>query len=772
MRADQGVHFIYPSAWTPHVYSAGSPIRDEIGYLNNEVVQNLELRRLLSGDFDIVLEWDGFDLASPGTSSPDINRYSDYSVFSLSVLRPDGSNLCYLQRGFARYTSYFHYQNFYGWYYNGTSDNDSTTDSEGKFRFKRNESAFDMYYWDAGTSSWVNCSGHITSGYTTGDLRLVINADCHKGSLHYRVSSLTHNGGTPVDFSTTTGTYTSSLYDAGQSVQWSRIAWDETLPSNTDVKFQLAFSNSESGPWSFIGPDGTSGTYFTTPAGETLPNNSSFAGQYARFQAFLSTSDGLNTPQFGNVHLSFTGTGLLTSSCRNFAYDEAGNITSITTVTDSGSAVDDRNPGAHPINNLNQVIQRDVGGDSWTYSWDDNGNLTGKTDGTDTFTYTWSDENRLTRVQGPGGLDVSYSYDSAGRMLTRTSNSIVTKFIWDGWDCVREVTGTDDIVYHIPDGTLHSFALNGEIYQVHMDALSSVRMITDSSGTVVARVEYGAYGEEIFVSAIPELENFPYRFVGSLGVRTDFDTGLIYMRNRWYDSALQRFISRDPIGLGGGSNLYSYVGNSPTNYIDPIGLGPLGGPATGGAPPSINLPSSPAYPRPMPGGTPPPAELPAPVKPTITLGVAVRVTGYLGAGYQVYKWGDRGIKAYEKATEVYDYWIHREDELLRQRRQGRINASNEAEWKKKWDGWKRTGWQVWEELEKHRDAPEQDCNTGCNLKFVCARYVPGSGTKSCVYTNNGHTFTYEQFPEKPCYPINYKTCMVDKDYFGPNPLQH
>jgi hypothetical protein len=51
-----------------------------------------------------------------------------------------------------------------------------------------------------------------------------------------------------------------------------------------------------------------------------------------------------------------------------------------------------------------------------------------------------------------------------------------------------------------------------------MDALSSLRMITDSSGTVVARVEYGAYGEEIFVSAIPALQNFPYRFVGAKGV--------------------------------------------------------------------------------------------------------------------------------------------------------------------------------------------------------------------------------------------------------------
>lgn len=44
------------------------------------------------------------------------------------------------------------------------------------------------------------------------------------------------------------------------------------------------------------------------------------------------------------------------------------------------------------------------------------------------------------------------------------------------------------------------------------------------------------------------------------------------MRNRWYDSSTQRFISRDPIGLAAGANLYAYVSNNPTTRIDPLGL--------------------------------------------------------------------------------------------------------------------------------------------------------------------------------------------------------
>ena len=106
----------------------------------------------------------------------------------------------------------------------------------------------------------------------------------------------------------------------------------------------------------------------------------------------------------------------------------------------------DRNLVAAPINNLNQIKRRVVGGATWNYPYDLDGNMTGKTD-----------------VQGPGGLDVRYTYDSIGRILTRSSAGLLTQFVWDGWDCVREVTGTDDTVYHIPNGILQSFSLNGRV---------------------------------------------------------------------------------------------------------------------------------------------------------------------------------------------------------------------------------------------------------------------------------------------------------------------
>jgi len=60
-----------------------------------------------------------------------------------------------------------------------------------------------------------------------------------------------------------------------------------------------------------------------------------------------------------------------------------------------------------------------------------------------------------------------------------------------------------------------------------------------------------------------------HKFVGKLGHTTEADTGLIYMRARWYDPVLGRFISEDP--AGDGVNWYMYCNNNPVNMVDSNG---------------------------------------------------------------------------------------------------------------------------------------------------------------------------------------------------------
>lgn len=183
----------------------------------------------------------------------------------------------------------------------------------------------------------------------------------------------------------------------------------------------------------------------------------------------------------------------------------------------------------------------------------------------------------------------------------------------DGFDCIREVTGGSDTTYCIPEGQLMSFIRDGDRYDVHCDALLSIRMVTDENGDIVLRREFGAFGGEL----AGNFDNVPggldYGFVGGAGCRKDPSSGLVYMRARWFDSGLGRFISRDPIGLEGGPNLYAYVDNSPANEIDPLGkvgrvpFNPAPGPSTPKSP--LPLPRKPD-PTPMPLPKPKPEKPP------------------------------------------------------------------------------------------------------------------------------------------------------------------
>ena len=116
---------------------------------------------------------------------------------------------------------------------------------------------------------------------------------------------------------------------------------------------------------------------------------------------------------------------------------------------------------------------------------------------------------------------------------------------------------------------LMGFESGGDFFYLLTDGLTSVRIVVDSSGDEVAAYEYLEFGEQTKTGS----GSSPKTFAGGLGVHDDSaDTGLLYMRRRHYDSTLARFLSRDPMGFAGGSNLYGYVGGNPVNFADPTGF--------------------------------------------------------------------------------------------------------------------------------------------------------------------------------------------------------
>jgi RHS repeat-associated protein len=90
----------------------------------------------------------------------------------------------------------------------------------------------------------------------------------------------------------------------------------------------------------------------------------------------------------------------------------------------------------------------------------------------------------------------------------------------------------------------------------------------DGNGTILNHVVYDSYGQVVGQSDA----TVEFRF-GYTGREQDAETGLDYYRARYYDASNGRFISEEPIGFSAGdSNLTRYVGNSPTNWVDPSGL--------------------------------------------------------------------------------------------------------------------------------------------------------------------------------------------------------
>ncbi len=96
--------------------------------------------------------------------------------------------------------------------------------------------------------------------------------------------------------------------------------------------------------------------------------------------------------------------------------------------------------------------------------------------------------------------------------------------------------------------------------------------MTDHTGVIIWKAEYKAWGEcraekaKFFESS--EIISNNIRFQGQY---FDQETGLHYNRYRYYSPYVGRFISRDPIGLTGGTNIYAYAPNS-TSWTDALGL--------------------------------------------------------------------------------------------------------------------------------------------------------------------------------------------------------
>ncbi len=252
-----------------------------------------------------------------------------------------------------------------------------------------------------------------------------------------------------------------------------------------------------------------------------------------------------------------------------YTYDPFGNLT-IRTVGQNNPVVTAYLYDA--ANQLSEIHSDHLAGPlQATLHYDANGNL--QSDGS--RTYTWDAIDQLSQVT-KGPTTVTYGYDAEGRRVRKVTGGAVTQWLYDGDNLYAEYGAswtTPTAVYafagldHPLSRTLVTGAASyGQASYYAQDGLGSVVGISNDTTTQTQR--FDAWGNKLSGS-IPQSAQFGYT-----GREPD-ETGIVYYRARYYDPGLGRFVSRDPMGLTTGTNLYSYVNGNPVNLVDPWGLAAL-----------------------------------------------------------------------------------------------------------------------------------------------------------------------------------------------------
>lgn len=139
------------------------------------------------------------------------------------------------------------------------------------------------------------------------------------------------------------------------------------------------------------------------------------------------------------------------------------------------------------------------------YSYDKNGNLTTKIEGTTVSSYYYDYENRFVKVvkiENGATTTAEYKYDPFGRRIekkvTESGATTTTRFVYDNEDIILEYDGSGSVgnrYVHGP-GIDETLALiNGRnSYYYHADGLGSIVALTDSTGKVQQTYEYDSFG--------------------------------------------------------------------------------------------------------------------------------------------------------------------------------------------------------------------------------------------------------------------------------------
>lgn len=258
-------------------------------------------------------------------------------------------------------------------------------------------------------------------------------------------------------------------------------------------------------------------------------------------------------------------------------------------------------------NRLTQVVDTSTGSETTSYVYDSNDRLTSEqVDGVNTV-YSYDDNGNTTGKASPGVL-IRYTYDDANRLIEADSGDAVTRYVYNA-DGLRvrsthTPTGATPItIYYLQDSgyayaqvieeyrqegqgaktlsatytfadelvsqTRYDASGNPSTSFVQMDGFGSTRWITDAAGSITDSIDYDAFGVEVRREGTTDVQHL-YR-----GEAFDPNVGFYYLRARWMDPGVGRFVTQDTY-MGNGADpaslhKYIYTHSNPVNAVDPSG---------------------------------------------------------------------------------------------------------------------------------------------------------------------------------------------------------
>ncbi len=257
----------------------------------------------------------------------------------------------------------------------------------------------------------------------------------------------------------------------------------------------------------------------------------------------------------------------------DYVYDATGNIIEEKlTPAAVESMIETALENMSPMNSSYGPANRLAAYGDEAVSFDADGNMINGPLNGELTDFSFDSRNRLTGVGVMG-----YRYDAQNRRIGVSVSGAETVYAINPVPALSQV-----LVRTKPDGTqtyyVYGLGLIGEetggAYQVyHYDLRGSTVALSDAQGAVTDQFAYSPYGG--LLSHSPATVDTPFLYNGRDGVMTD-DTGLYYMRARYYDPEIRRFVNQDIllgfVADGQSLNRYAYVTGEPVRYVDPFGL--------------------------------------------------------------------------------------------------------------------------------------------------------------------------------------------------------